>query len=97
MLFSSNVFLYFYFPIVLALYYLTPRKWRNIPLFLVSLFFYGWGEPVYVVLMVATIALNYIAGAIIHNKKAAGRSAKTALVVGVVLNLLILGFFKYAL
>ena len=95
MLFSSNVFLYFYFPIVLALYYLTPRKWRNIPLFLVSLFFYGWGEPVYCLLMVATIALNYIAGAIIHHKKAAGKSAKRVLVVGVVLNLAILGFFKY--
>ena len=95
MLFSSNVFLYFYFPIVLVAYYLTPRKWRNVTLFLVSLFFYGWGEPVYVLLMVATIALNYICGAIVHNRKAAGKSAKTALVVGVVLNLLILGFFKY--
>jgi len=96
MLFSSNVFLYFYFPIVLALYYLTPRRFRNITLFLVSLFFYGWGEPVYVLLMVATIAINYICGAIIHNRKAAGKKAKAALVVGVVLNLLILGFFKYA-
>ena len=96
MLFSSNVFLYFYFPIVLALYYLTPRRFRNITLFLVSLFFYGWGEPVYVLLMVATIAINYICGAIIHNRKAAGKKAKAALVVGIVLNLLILGFFKYA-
>ena len=58
MLFSSNVFLYFYFPIVLVLYYLSPRKVRNLTLFIVSLFFYGGGEPVYVLLMAATIALN---------------------------------------
>jgi len=96
MLFSSNVFLYFYIPIVLGLYFITPRKLRNLALFLVSLFFYGWGEPVYVVLMVATIALNYICGAIIHRRKEAGKSAKAALIVGVVLNLAILGFFKYA-
>ncbi len=96
MLFSSNVFLYFYIPIVLGLYFVTPRKLRNLVLFLVSLFFYGWGEPVYVLLMVATIVLNYLCGAIIHSRKAAGRSAKTALVTGVALNLAILGFFKYA-
>ena len=96
MLFSSNVFLYFYIPIVLGLYFITPRKLRNLALFLVSLFFYGWGEPVYTVLMVATIVLNYVCGAIIHSRKTAGRSAKTALIVGVVLNLAILGFFKYA-
>jgi len=96
MLFSSNVFLYFYIPIVLGLYFVTPRKLRNLVLFLVSLFFYGWGEPVYVLLMVATIALNYICGAIIHKRKTAGKSARAALVTGVVLNLAILGFFKYA-
>ena len=96
MLFSSNVFLYFYIPIVLALYFITPRKARNVVLFLVSLFFYGWGEPVYTLLMVATIALNYVCGAIIHSRKVAGKSAKAALIVGVVLNIAILGFFKYA-
>ena len=96
MLFSSNVFLYFYIPIVLLLYYLFPRKLRNPVLFIVSLFFYGWGEPVYMLLMVATIALNFVCGALIEKKKTAGQSAKTVLVVGVALNLLILGFFKYA-
>ncbi len=96
MLFSSNVFLYFYIPIVLALYYLTPRKVRNLTLFIVSLFFYGWGEPVYVLLMAATIAINYIFGAWIYARKQQQKSAKSALIAGVAANLLILGYFKYA-
>ncbi len=96
MLFSSNVFLYFYIPIVLILYYLSPRRFRNPVLFLVSLVFYGWGEPVYVLLMVATILLNYAFGWWIHREKAAGKIPKKLLAAGVAANLLILGFFKYA-
>ncbi len=95
MLFSSNVFLYFYIPIVLLLYYLSPRKLRNLTLFLVSLVFYGWGEPVYVLLMAATILLNYAFGAWIHHRQTQDRSAKGILAIGVAANLLILGFFKY--
>ena len=48
MVFSSLTFLYAYLPVVLAVYYLVPLRWRNAVLFLVSLFFYGWGEPRYV-------------------------------------------------
>ncbi len=96
MLFSSNVFLYFYIPIVLVLYYLSPRKLRNVTLFLVSLVFYGWGEPIYVLLMAATIALNYIFGGWVGIRKKKGKSAKAVLTAGIVGNLLILGFFKYA-
>ena len=95
MLFSSNVFLYFYFPIVLALYYLSPRKLRNITLFAVSLFFYGWGEPVYVLLMAGTILLNYVFGIWIHSRKEKGLCAKGVLAAGVAANVAILGFFKY--
>ena len=94
MLFSSNVFLYFYFPLVLLLYYLTPRKARNVTLFLVSLVFYGWGEPVYVLLMLATILLNYLFGAWIHSRHQKEQSAKAVLAIGVAANLLILGFFS---
>ncbi len=96
MLFSSNVFLYFYLPIVLLLYYITPRKLRNVTLFVVSLVFYGWGEPVYVLLMAATIFINYIFGAWISRRKEAGKSAKAVLAAGVAANILILGYFKYA-
>ena len=96
MLFSSNVFLYFYIPIVLALYYLSPRKLRNLTLFVVSLVFYGWGEPVYVLLMVTTILLNYLFGGWISQRKSCGKCAKGVLASGVACNLLILGWFKYA-
>jgi len=95
-LFSSNVFLYYYIPITLVLYFICPRKWRNVVLFLVSLVFYGWGEPVYVFLMAATILLNYVCGFRIHNLREKGQSAKGVLIGGVAANLVILGFFKYA-
>ena len=96
MLFSSNVFLFAYLPIVLALYYISPRKIRNLTLFVVSLVFYAWGEPVYVFLMLATILLNYIFGALIYNCQRHGKSAKGYLIGGIAGNLLVLGFFKYA-
>ena len=96
MLFSSNVFLYYYIPITLVLYFICPRKWRNVVLFLVSLVFYGWGEPVYLFLMLGTIGLNYVCGYLIHKRQKNEQSAKGVLIIGVAANLLILGFFKYA-
>ncbi len=96
MLFSSNVFLFAYLPTVLLLYYLCPRPFRNIVLLVTSLFFYGWGEPVYLILMVGTILVNYLFGGGIHLLQQKGKSAKVCLGLGVAANLLILGFFKYA-
>ena len=96
MLFSSNVFLFAFLPSILLIYYICPRKLRNPVLLLWSLVFYGWGEPVYLFLMIGTILLNYVFGAWVHIRKSSGRSAKAVLAVGVALNLLILGFFKYA-
>ena len=96
MVFSSNVFLFAYLPIVLLLYYICPRVLRNPVLLLTSLVFYGWGEPVYVLLMVATILLDYVCGLLIGAFQNRPAAKKTVLIVGVVLNLLSLGFFKYA-
>ena len=53
MVFSSLLFLFAYLPLTLLCYYVVPRRWRNVVLFLFSLLFYGWGEPVYVFLMLA--------------------------------------------
>lgn len=96
MLFSSNVFLFGFLPVVLLTYYLVPRRFRNLVLLLFSLFFYGWGEPGYLLLMIGDILLNYFCGMWIAKARAGGKSGKAALVTGVCLNLLLLGFFKYA-
>ncbi len=95
MLFSANVFLFAFLPSVLLLYYILPRKFRNPVLLLWSLAFYGWGEPVYLFLMIGTILLNFFFGYWIYKLQGQGKSAKTALALGVAANLLILGFFKY--
>lgn len=76
MLFSSNVFLFAYLPLVLALYYLCPRRLRNPVLLAVSLFFYGWGEPVYLFLMLAVILMNYLCGAWIAKSRAGDGTPK---------------------
>ena len=96
MLFSSNLFLFVYLPVVLLIYYLVPRVLRNPILLLFSLLFYGWGEPVYLFLMIGDILLNYICGYWIHRHQLQGRKGTGILVIGVALNLLLLGYFKYA-
>ena len=95
MVFSSLEFLVAYLPITLILYYLSPVKWRNAVLFLVSLVFYGWGEPVYVILMAVTILADYGFGYWIGSKKERGENAKSILVLSCIFNLGILFFFKY--
>lgn len=96
MLFSSNVFLFIFLPSVLFFYYILPKKMRNPVLLLWSLVFYGWGEPVYLFLMIGTIIVNYLFGFWIYKYQTIGKSAKGVLVAGVALNLASLGFFKYA-
>ena len=95
MVFSSLTFWFIYLPVVLALYYVTPKKARNIVLFVVSLAFYGWGEPVYILLMIFTILINYIAGCLISKAQTKSKK-KLWLVLSVVLNLGSLVFFKYS-
>jgi len=97
MVFSSLLFLFRFLPAVLLLYYILPKKARNTVLFLVSLFFYAWGEPVYVLLMLATIVLDYILGRLVGYYRAAGRmhAAKISVAAAAVINLGFLGFFKY--
>lgn len=95
MLFSSITFLFMFLPIVMAVYYLVPNGVKNIVLLLASLFFYAWGEPVYVVLMILSIVLNYFCGQDIEANGDDPKKAKRSLVFALVANLLILGFFKY--
>lgn len=95
MLFSSITFLFFFLPVVLVLYYLIPAKGKNIVLLLASLLFYAWGEPVYVILMILSICLNYFCGRELQEREDDPRGARRSVIFAVVANLLILGFFKY--
>jgi alginate O-acetyltransferase complex protein AlgI len=95
MLFSSIPFLFYFLPVVFALYFVIPNKLRNIVLLVASLFFYAYGEPKYVVLLVFSSLMGYATSLIINKYRGTGK-AKYALVFSVVVSLLILGFFKYS-
>jgi len=95
MIFSSLPFLFFYLMAVLAVYKLSPLKLRNLILLLVSLFFYGWGEPVYILIMLLSIAVDYVHGMLVERWRADDRKARRAVASSVFFNLAILVFFKY--
>ena len=97
MVFSSVYFLFLYLPIVLLAYYLTPLKWRNLVLLILNLIFYGWGEPVYILIMFASIAIDYTHGLLVDKYKRRGndRAARRAVASSVIFNLALLFFFKY--
>lgn len=95
MLFSSIVFLFTFLPAVMLLYYLLPVRFRNVILLLASLVFYAWGEPVYLFLMLLSILFNYFSGLDIAKNLQDKRAAKRSLVFNLIINLAVLGFFKY--
>ncbi len=96
MVFSSLLFMFIYLVVVLAVYYIAPLKWRNLWLFIVNLVFYAWGEPVYVLLMLFSICINYASGFLVDKYRADNQAkAKKVLAANVVINLALLGFFKY--
>lgn len=95
MLFSSLLFLFRFIPIFFILYYLLPIRFRNVFLFLASLYFYIWGEPKYVFLVLFSILVNYIAGRLIDYNENNQGTRKTILVIATVYNVGTLIFFKY--
>ncbi len=95
MVFSSLMFLFVYLPAVLAVYYVVPLKWRNPALFAASLLFYGWGEPVYLAVMIASIAVNYGFGLLVEKFRAEDKKARRVVLFSVLFNLALLFFFKY--
>ena len=96
MVFSSLLFLFYFLPAVLAVYFIVPRRAKNVVLLLFSLFFYAWGEPVYIFLMLFSICMDYLLGLWMERAKQAPGRAKKVLALAVVLNVALLGFFKYA-
>jgi len=94
--FSSLLFIFYFLPAALGLYYLAPRRYKNLVLFLCSLFFYAWGEPVYIVLMLFSAAVDYSAGRLMGKYNGNKAVRRWCLTASVLVNLSLLGFFKYA-
>ena len=93
MLFSSIPFLYYFLPVVLLVYFLVPKAAKNTVLLIASLVFYAWGEPKYVLLMIATITVFYLCGRMVEGN---WKGRKFFLLFSVVLSLGLLAVFKYA-
>ncbi len=110
MVFSSHIFLFYFLPLALLLYYGLPHHWRNFVLTLVSYLFYGWANPLFVGLLFLSTLVDYASGLLVAAPQSfspggmtaplpkgvpRSRLQKTALVVSLSSNLLLLGFFKY--
>mgnify|MGYP000232410463 CR=1 FL=1 len=96
MLFSSIPFLFYFLPCVFVLYFLVPMRWKNTVLLLASLFFYAWGEPKFVVFMLASIVQGYVLARLVEKYRADRRRAKLFLTLSLVFSLGLLGYCKYA-
>lgn len=96
MVFSSAIFVFLYLPILLLGYALTPKRFRNSLLLIASLLFYAWGEPVCILLMLASIGVNYCFGLMLDRKRGERRAA-SILAIAIAINLALLVYYKYAL
>lgn len=95
MLLNSLNFIFAFLPVVLILFYVVPGKWKNVVLALFSIYFYAWGEPVYLVLMLFSAVLHYMMAIDIGRKQKRNRNGVSSLIFTIVIDVLILGFFKY--
>lgn len=96
MVFSNLVFLCLFLPAVLLIYYAVRKELQNIVLLFFSLVFYAWGEPIYVFLMLFSILVNYWFGILLGNSRFTNGQRKLLLTFAIVMNIAILGYFKYA-
>ncbi len=95
MVFSSLIFLFMFLPITLIIYYICPRKFKNLVILIMSLIFYAWGEPIYIFLMIGSILIDYIGGLMIEANKEDSEKRTAIFITVIVLNLSFLFFFKY--
>ena len=98
MVFSSMIFVFLFLPVTVALYFLVPKRFRrtrNFVLLIASLFFYFYGEPKGIFIMLASIAGNYFFALIVDGKRITDGGRKAALAAAVIFNLCILGYYKY--
>ncbi|WP_267379478.1 MBOAT family O-acyltransferase [Bacillus sp. GM_Baccil_2] len=95
MVFSSLIFLFMFLPLALIIYYVSPKILRNFILFIVSLIFYAWGEPVYIVIMIFSTIFDYFNGVLIDKYRDRKGITKAIFINSIIVNLGILAFFKY--
>ena len=95
MVFSSLNFLFIFLPLAVGIHLIAPTRLKNIVLLIASLVFYAWGEPVYVVLMLLSVAFNYVTGLQIAARADRPLLRKLTLISGIAVNVAALGFFKY--
>lgn len=96
MVFSSLTFMYIYLPIVLGVYFILPRKFKNLWMFIAGLFFYAWGEPFYLWIMVLSTLIDYAAGYFMYKFDHSKKIRTICLLCSVVMNLSLLSIFKYS-
>src|SRR3712207_8786259 len=95
MIFSSLLFIFIFLPSTLIIYYLSPKKFKNLVLLIASLIFYGWGEPLYILIMLFSTVFDYINGLMIDKYRKNKHVSRAVFLLSIIVNLGILGFFKY--
>ena len=95
MVFTTPIFLFYFLPLVLGVYYLLPAARRSLFLVLASYVFYGWWSPWFVTLMLASTVVDWLCGGVIARSPRGARASRWAVAVSVTANLSLLGFFKY--
>jgi alginate O-acetyltransferase complex protein AlgI len=96
MVFSSLLFLFIFLPAVLLLYFSSPWRLKNLVLFVTSLIFYAWGEPIYIAIMLLSTVTDYCFGLLLSRPNRSTAERKGIVVFSIAINLALLGFFKYA-
>ena len=97
MVFTSHIFVYYFLPLLLLVYYNLPYRWRNAFLTAMSYVFYGWWNPWFMLLMLSTTLVNYWCGQAIAARDAPPGRRRAALATSVMVSLGALGFFKYTM
>ena len=95
MVFSSAAFLFYFLPITILIYYMVPDRAKNAVLLFVSLFFYGFGEPVYILIMILSIFIDYFNGLLIEKYRHRKNLSRVFLILSITANLGLIGIFKY--
>ncbi|MCL1881405.1 MAG: MBOAT family protein [Oscillospiraceae bacterium] len=96
MVFSSLTFLFLFMPLFFGAYFVVPRKFKNLALFIGGILFYAWGEPFYVFILCLSTFCDYFIGLIMHKNDDKPKIRKAALIASIVLNLSLLSLFRYS-